>query len=148
MSKDFIDILDVEGLQKENSVYYLLVAVIVLSKSIVLLSRERVNKEALGVLEIAFKMLAQLGIALKKPVIFIQTKMDKHGHLVDGDGERTTKDGLLQSIAKEIPTITYQNRVRIVIHHFLQWYFKVFLFLQKFSTTPTEKRRIKRGGAG
>ncbi|CAB9525096.1 expressed unknown protein [Seminavis robusta] len=105
LSKDAIDILDVEGLQKENSVYYLLICVIVLSKTIVLLSRERVNKEALGVLEIAFKILDGLGIVLKRPVIFIQAKMNKKGRLLDGDGKPTTEDAIIDEIAKEIPVV-------------------------------------------
>jgi hypothetical protein len=104
-SNDTIDILDVEGLQKENSVYYLLVSVVVLSKAIILLSRERVNKEALGVLEIAFKMLATLGIALKKPTIFIQAKMDESGALLDAEERPVLREELLRVIAKEIPIV-------------------------------------------
>ena len=105
LSMDTIDILDVEGLQKENSVYYLLISVVVLSKSIILLSRERVNKDALGVLEIAFKILDSLGIALKKPVLFIQTKFDDDGKPIGEDGNSITEQQLLDSIVKEIPVV-------------------------------------------
>ena len=95
-----------EGLQKENIVYYMLIAVTVLSQTVVLLSRQRVNKDALGVLDIAFKMFNQLGIALPKPVLFIQTMMTQDGsQLTDGDRRPISKEELLDIIKQDIPII-------------------------------------------
>lgn len=89
-----------------------MIAVIVLSQTVVLLSRERVNREALEVLEIAFKILGRFYIALRKPVLFIQTKTNADGELLDGNDDNTdgpprtiSKEELLTQIRKDMPFI-------------------------------------------
>lgn len=94
--KDKIDILDLEGIDDEDVIHYLVVVSMALSKAILLCASYRGNPRfqfsMLKTLASGFKLFTKYGIRVPKPIIYIQVPFGQNKFQVSSDADAPLVD--------------------------------------------------------
>lgn len=102
--RDKVDVLDLEGLEDENSIHYLVVVAMALSKALLLCANYAIPRfkfDMFKTLQAGVNIYEQNKIAVPKPIIYIQVPFGMNEFKLRN--KIVDKNGLLSEIKKKFP---------------------------------------------